>query len=134
MSDLWFKEGLRFKCTGCGKCCTGEPGYVWVTPEEIQEMADFLDMPLDDFATQYIREISGSYSLKELPPENDCVFLKEGQCSVYGARPRQCRTFPFWKENLESKKAWQECAAKCEGIDHDDAPLIPLSAILSSLD
>ena len=21
--EPWYKDGLRFKCTGCGDCCTG---------------------------------------------------------------------------------------------------------------
>ena len=30
-SDAWYaEEGLAFECTGCGDCCTGAPGYVWV--------------------------------------------------------------------------------------------------------
>ena len=31
----WYAEGLRFKCTECGQCCTGAPGYVWVNEEEV---------------------------------------------------------------------------------------------------
>ena len=28
MSDPWYNDGLRFTCTRCGHCCTGEPGFV----------------------------------------------------------------------------------------------------------
>jgi len=35
------------------------------------------------------------------------VFLKDKQCTVYPVRPAQCRTFPWWKENLSSKEAWR---------------------------
>jgi hypothetical protein len=35
----WYKDGLRFTCTGCGDCCTGAPGYVWVNKEEIEALA-----------------------------------------------------------------------------------------------
>ena len=28
--DTWYHLGLRFQCTGCGDCCTGAPGYVWI--------------------------------------------------------------------------------------------------------
>ena len=28
--QAWYSEGLRFECTQCGACCSGEPGYVWV--------------------------------------------------------------------------------------------------------
>ena len=30
-SPEWYRDGLRFECTRCGACCTGAPGYVWVT-------------------------------------------------------------------------------------------------------
>ena len=37
----WYRDGLAFSCTRCGACCTGGPGYVWVSPEEIEELARF---------------------------------------------------------------------------------------------
>ena len=32
----WYADGLPFTCTQCGDCCTGDPGYVWVTDEVMQ--------------------------------------------------------------------------------------------------
>ncbi len=37
----WYQDGLAFTCTQCGKCCTGDPGFVWVTDEEIAALAAF---------------------------------------------------------------------------------------------
>jgi hypothetical protein len=48
--------------------------------------------------------------------EGSCVFFAEGKCSVYSARPAQCRTFPFWLKNLRSEEAWNRAAQKCPGI------------------
>src|SRR5260370_17938696 len=42
MSEPWYKDGLRFTCTMCGDCCTGEPGYVWVDDDDLAAIADFL--------------------------------------------------------------------------------------------
>jgi uncharacterized protein len=132
----WYSDGLRFQCTGCGKCCTGAPGYVWVTPDEIAAMAALLKMPLDQFTKKYVRRLDDKYALIEKrgaqPGEYDCIFLKDRQCGVYQARPSQCRTFPFWPENLSSEEAWRETAATCEGIN-DEAPQIPLTQIQSNL-
>lgn len=126
----WYQEGLRFKCTGCGGCCTGAPGYVWLSEEDISLLAKHLNLSREAFLKQYARLIGGRYSLKEDPRNYDCVFLKGGKaCSVYVARPKQCRTFPFWKDALESPDAWKEEKARCEGIDHPDAPLIPIEEI-----
>jgi Fe-S-cluster containining protein len=129
----WYQEGLRFKCTGCGQCCTGSPGYVWVSEEEIKALAELLHLLEVDFVKKYIRRIGNRLSLKEHPKTFDCVFLKEKKCLVYTHRPVQCRTYPWWPENLKSRAAWLEEAARCEGIESLDADLIPLSEITKHL-
>jgi Fe-S-cluster containining protein len=134
MNDVWYKKGLPFKCTGCGKCCSGPPGYVWVSENEIQEMADYLKMSFDDFTKKYIRIVSNRYSLMErkVGIDFECVFLRGKQCMIYGVRPRQCKTFPWWPQNLESEKTWDEAALECEGIN-SSAPLVPLETIQREL-
>ncbi|MCB1119829.1 MAG: YkgJ family cysteine cluster protein [Chlamydiia bacterium] len=121
--EVWYREGLPFGCTGCGQCCEGAPGYVWVSPEEVEEMARYLEMEEGLFRRRYTRQVGNRVSLIELPKQNyRCVFLKEKQCLVYGARPTQCRTFPFWKHHLKTKEDWDKVASYCEGI-HNEAPL-----------
>ena len=44
----------RFKCTECGKCCTGE-GEVWVSEAECEAIADNLHISTADFLTQYCK-------------------------------------------------------------------------------
>lgn len=130
----WFKEGLRFKCTECGKCCTGTPGYVWITEEEMIAMAGVLNISLELFKRKYIRSKDNRYALIEKKAQNgdyDCIFLKDKKCQVYQARPRQCRTFPWWKENLASKESWQLAAEDCEGIN-EEAPLWSYSQIMDA--
>ncbi|MES2345905.1 MAG: YkgJ family cysteine cluster protein [Chlamydiota bacterium] len=135
MSDLpWYKDGLRFSCTQCGKCCTGSPGFVWVSEEEMHAMAAFLRITLADFMKHYTRRVGGKYSLLEHSKNYDCVFLKNSRCSVYGARPKQCRTFPWWDDNLKSPESWKETAERCEGVNAPDAPLISLEEIQKALD
>lgn len=129
----WYKKGLRFACTECGKCCTGEPGYVWISQEEVEKMAKFMKISVKEFIQMYTRQVDGALSLKEYPRTYECIFLRDGKCQVYGARPKQCRTFPFWPENLESEKAWEETAKRCEGVNHEHAPVIPLSVIEANL-
>jgi Fe-S-cluster containining protein len=127
----WYKEGLRFECSGCGKCCTGASGFVWVTEPEMQAIADVLQIPLDLFKRKYTRQKNNAYSLiekKALNGDFDCVFLKDNKCQVYQARPTQCKTFPWWPQNLNSEESWKGVAQECEGI-HDKAPIIPLAHI-----
>ena len=125
----WYEDGLRFKCTGCGQCCTGSPGYVWFSPEEATAIAEFLKIPLEEFLQKHTHRIGNRLSLREHPRNYDCVFLKEKRCTIYEVRPKQCRTFPWWSENLESQESWKETAARCEGVNHPDAPLISLEEI-----
>ena len=129
----WYKNGVRFGCTGCGKCCTGQPGYVWVSEKEIEAIAEHLKLSVKDFGMRFLRLVSGRHSLVEFKKNHDCVFLKEKQCSIYPVRPVQCRTFPFWKRTLSSPEAWATTAMDCEGINHPDAPLVPIEEIEKQL-
>lgn len=131
----WYKDGLRFKCTECGKCCTGTPGFVWVSQEEICSMAQFLNISVDLFKRKYIRSRDNRYALIEKKIANEdyeCIFLKDKKCQIYKARPTQCRTFPWWKENLNTEESWKLAAKECEGINND-APIVPYSQIEQSI-
>lgn len=127
MSD-WIQEGLRFKCTECGKCCTGSPGYVWVTLDEMEKIAASLHLTLDEFTRRYVKKVDNRYSLIDNPSNYACIFLKDKRCMIYENRPKQCRTFPWWDDNLSSPESWRACQERCEGIN-DEAPLITLATI-----
>ena len=112
----WYADGLRFKCTGCGDCCTGAPGYVWVNKDEIAQMAELVGLEVDEFEKRFVRHIGVRRSLIEYD-NGDCVFFdnKSRQCQIYSARPRQCRTWPFWDSNLRTAEAWDEMCETCPG-------------------
>lgn len=115
--EPWYKDGLRFKCTQCGDCCTGAPGYVWVNKAEIEAIAAVVgEADVDAFEDEYVRKVGIRRSLREFP-NGDCVFFdtEERKCTVYSARPRQCRTWPFWDSNLKSPQAWAETCESCPG-------------------
>ncbi len=112
----WFKDGLRFQCTQCGDCCTGAPGYVWVNKAEIEALATQTGMTVADFEQKYVRDVGVRRSLVEYA-NGDCVFFDaiDRKCTVYEARPRQCRTWPFWDSNLRSPEAWERTCQVCPG-------------------
>lgn len=112
----WYRDGLRFQCTQCGDCCTGAPGFVWVTNDEIKLLADELGMSADEFEDVYVRQVGVRRSLREFP-NGDCVFFdtEARKCQVYNARPKQCRTWPFWDSNLKSETAWKQTCEVCPG-------------------
>jgi uncharacterized protein len=112
----WYKDGLKFKCTGCGDCCTGSEGYVWVNKQEIAALATEVGVSIEEFEARYVRDVGVRKSLREYA-NGDCVFFdnKSRKCSVYSVRPRQCRTWPFWDSNIRTPAAWAETCEACPG-------------------
>jgi uncharacterized protein len=112
----WFKDGLRFECTQCGDCCTGAPGYVWVNADEIKALAATVGVSVEEFEAKFVRQLGKRKSLIEYE-NGDCVFFddKTRKCKVYGARPRQCKTWPFWDSNIETPADWQRTCQVCPG-------------------
>jgi uncharacterized protein len=138
-AEPWYAEGLSFTCTQCGNCCTGGPGYVWISSAEIERLAEFLKMPRKDVIAKYCRRLGGRYSLNEqrnAQGNYDCVFLREEKiarprgarsgddvvvhtkrtCTIYPVRPLQCRTWPFWDGNLASSAHWKLAGERCPGM------------------
>ncbi len=129
MSEPWFEDGLRFRCTRCGNCCTGAPGYVWVNDEELSAIADFRGETVEEVTDLHTRLTKRGRSLRE-KDNGDCVFYdRERGCTIYPVRPRQCRTWPFWESNVASPEAWQRTCAVCPGSGKGD--LIPAEEILA---
>jgi Fe-S-cluster containining protein len=135
----WFSQGLRFTCSKCGNCCTGGPGFVWVSRKEVGKLAELLGMSRTEVTKKYCRKINGRLSLREIKHPRtggyDCIFMKDipapengGEksthtrriCTAYAARPLQCRTWPFWDGNLASPKAWQRAARTCLGMNRGE--------------
>ena len=126
----WWHSGLRFECQGTGRCCVsrGEYGYVYVNLADRRRFAQFLGIPTRQFTRDYCVKTDGYFHL-----DNDgaaCRFLDGSRCSVYEARPLQCRTWPFWPENMRPK-AWAEAARHCAGIGQ--GAVIPADEILKAL-
>ena len=114
----WWKDGLHFSCTGCARCCGGEPGTVCFTDEERRDMASALGVTEEAFESAYVWKKYGKPSLRE-KTDYDCVFLErpEGRCRIYDVRPSQCRTFPFWEDVLKSKLSWDCYSQTCPGMN-----------------
>lgn len=116
--EIWYSKGLRFQCQGSGKCCVsrGEYGYVYLDKKDRVKMAKFFKLKISDFTERYCVFSDGYYRLKTIPHELECLFLKDNKCSIYSARPTQCRTWPFWPEVLNAKSWKKEVAQYCPGI------------------
>ena len=113
----WYADGLRFECQeDCGRCCSnhGDYAYVYLEEPDITALAKFLRLSRRRFLERYTTTDDGFVVL--LMDEPACPFLEGSQCTVYEARPVQCRTFPFWEEHLRSPKAWERTREFCPGV------------------
>lgn len=109
---------------------------MWVTEKEIEDISNFLGITIKEFAQKFVRYVDGKYSLREKSgngEDHDCIFLKDKRCQIYPVRPKQCRTFPWWPRHLKTEEDWSEAALWCEGINHPEAPMIPLNVIQEQL-
>jgi hypothetical protein len=126
--EPWYRDGLRFTCTQCGKCCTGDPGFVWVDDAEIDKLAAARGMVRHEFVAVHTHKTRGRVSLRE-KANGDCVFYdRDRGCTVYPVRPKQCRTWPFWESNLRTPDEWARTESVCPGSGEGE--LIPLDEIL----
>jgi Fe-S-cluster containining protein len=123
----WYADGLQFTCTQCGPCCTGAPGYVWVTDADLEAIAAHLGLPLTEARALHSRTARGRRTLRERA-NGDCVFYdsKKG-CTIYPVRPPQCRTWPFWESNVQTPEEWRKTCDLCPGSGQGD--LIPIEEI-----
>jgi uncharacterized protein len=127
MSEVWYQDGLRFRCTQCGNCCTGAPGFVWVNEDEVAAIAAFREESIEETTALHTRAEGRGRSLRERA-NGDCVFLDgERRCTIYPVRPRQCRTWPFWESNLATSADWERTCKTCPGSGQGE--LIPVEEI-----
>lgn len=129
MAEWWEREFLRFECqSGCVKCCVS-PGVIYFDEEDIERAAVFLGVPVSAFKTDYLVREYGRWMI-EVTENERCPFLAFNGCRIHDAKPRQCRTYPFWRENLATPKRWQATGQRCPGIGA--GPAIPLKTIRDS--
>lgn len=103
----------KFVCSRCGNCCRW-PGAVKLLDEEVDAIAAFLNMPVEEFLEKHtvITPDRRHLSLCE-KPNGECEYLSIDEnglscCLIEDVKPRQCRIFPE-KWNFPG---WEE---KCSG-------------------
>lgn len=136
MEPYFRRQPLRFECTECGACCTGGGDrHVYLADGEARAICDFLGLSWGWFQRRYLARTPQGERVLRIGEQGDCVFLQENRrCGIYGARPVQCRSYPFWPELVSSKRAWHREQSRCEGIDRGRVvPLEVIEAALKSL-
>jgi len=110
---------LRFECTQCGKCCTGNQNhYIAVSDDEVTAIYRQLGISKKWFLKRYMQRQHDIYQGIKLEKNGRCPFLLTGGlCKIYDVRPTQCKTYPYWPELVNSKSAWLAESKRCEGIN-----------------
>ncbi len=113
------ENGIRFECQGSGNCCVsrGSYGYVYLSKKDIKTLSAEMKITKKKFIKNYCQETDNFIHLKELKKnKGNCIFLIDKRCSVYKSRPIQCRTWPFWPENMNTKNWNNDIAKNCPGV------------------
>jgi Fe-S-cluster containining protein len=93
-----------------------------VSEPEIELIAEHLKMTPGELRSQYLRRVGAHTTIIEHAATKDCIFLREvngrRRCAIYPVRPNQCRTWPFWPENLSTPETWSRAGIRCPGINY----------------
>lgn len=106
VKSLRLKDWVEFRCQLCGQCCRHIKESVMVESLDAYRIAKYLRnqgqavQSLSDIYARYtepvpIAEDYPIFLLNTTGPDDACVFLEDGRCSIYPARPRVCRMYPF---------------------------------------
>jgi Fe-S-cluster containining protein len=110
---------MRFECQpGCTACCE-QKGFVYITEDDLNNIARFLGMTPEAFERRFVYRTRNLRRLR-VPKDSQCFFLNSSGCSIHAVKPVQCRAFPFWPELVEDRKEWHKTASYCPGIGKGD--------------
>jgi len=87
----------NFRCQRCGTCCK-QPGFVYLKAGDVERLATHLAIDVYQFTETYCLLMDRQHLVLKKRSDETCLFLGGSGCSVYDARPTQCREFPLsWK-------------------------------------
>ena len=126
----WEKESPRFECqSDCFKCCT-KSGIVYFDNISIKNASKITKLSPSSFKKKFLKQDDGQW-IHEVENGNSCAFLTLDGCSIHFGKPVQCRSYPFWHENMTSMNMWKFVSSFCPGID--SGPHIAVSTIRNFL-
>ena len=115
------KDQFTFSCRQCGACCRNIEGCVMVESLDAYRLARYLRTKgepiegIEDFLFRYCEpeplteEGFPIYMLKTKAPNDSCIFLTDGRCSVYPARTLTCRIYPLTVGPGERGRDFEYC-------------------------
>ena len=127
MKPPWWMEGVVFQCQpNCGRCCDEPGGIVYLTKDDAKRLAEHHAIEVKEWLERDCQTtLDGRFILDSDAETDICIYLdSDNKCTVYEARPDQCRAYPWWIENLASKRTWSRTMDECPGIGAEDAFVI----------
>lgn len=89
------------KCNHCGECCSDSPSQINLTIGDVWRICNSLNISVDAFFSKYAGLVPFAdfdlihYDL-DIGLHKPCNFRKGNVCTIYNARPVNCRIFPYW--------------------------------------
>lgn len=105
---------MRFSCIpGCTACCK-EPGFVYLTPDDLVRAAAKLGMTPAEFEARFVYRTRHLLRLRK-PRGIQCPFLREAGCALHPDKPTQCRVFPLWPDAVDDPAVVKYCPGTGRG-------------------
>lgn len=114
------RQPVKFKCSACGACCKNVRDSILLEPlDAFRIVREYIkngfsgtgDEILDQIAD--LKELSRGFDVFVLKTVNDsgvCGMLKDNRCTVYTARLRTCRLYPFTADpSADGPIKWYLC-------------------------
>lgn len=96
---------IPYRCCKCAECCRHVEDSLMLEPLDVFNLTRFLmeqdasvtgaENMLGHYTHPAILEGYPIFQINTTGTDCSCVFLKDGKCSVYEARPQVCRMYPF---------------------------------------
>lgn len=108
---------------------------MYLRPEDAMIMSKHHEMEVQDWLERDCRQtMDGRWILKSDPVTDICIYLDEQKrCTTYEARPAQCRSYPFWAENVRSDRSWKKTVSECPGLESEEAFIISGDSIRTKI-
>ncbi|MDP7610536.1 MAG: YkgJ family cysteine cluster protein [Candidatus Woesearchaeota archaeon] len=105
---------MKFQCRHCSLCCSDSTMPINLTLGDIYRITSFLKTEFSKLFWNHITIFpfpNPEYPLLydfELGLRLPCRFRKNQRCSIYKARPLNCRLFPYWLLSNPNKDGYKE--------------------------
>ena len=105
VNSLTGNSRVVFSCKHCGACCRDIEEKIMLEPYDAYRLGRWLRdqkriESIEEVYTKFAHAIKLSdafpiYVLNSCGEDQHCIFLQESKCSIYDARLKVCRLYPF---------------------------------------